>query len=246
MTTIKPLPLEQITDELLHGGSRIAHDDPASLTDLHLRVFAAYDPGFAQSAAERREKAIREKAAAVQPVAAPSSAPATRQKGWLRRWTETVFDFITPVTAAAADGSDFEVAIDRVVASAKAEGVRHEARMLLPVLGFLRAFYAKTKARFEALEKRVAELAPAAGGGGDSVAAAIDQLKKRIDELERRPSVDYKGVWEEKGLYGRGSVVTWAGSCWYAKDASVSRRPGTDPSAWVLMVKRGADGKDAR
>ena len=76
--------------------------------------------------------------------------------------------------------------------------------------------------------------------------AKFAALETRCAALEQRPATDYKGVWSETQTYGRGALVTHAGSMWHAQSASVSRRPGSDSSIWLLAVKRGADGKDAR
>jgi hypothetical protein len=80
--------------------------------------------------------------------------------------------------------------------------------------------------------------------------AALEQrceaLQQRVQELEQRPAVAYKGVWNERELYGAGQFVTFSGSMWIAKTASIGRRPGTDPNGWQLVVKRGADGRDGK
>jgi hypothetical protein len=75
---------------------------------------------------------------------------------------------------------------------------------------------------------------------------AIEELKKRVTELEQRPVVAYKGIWNEHQLYGAGEFVTFSGSMWIAKTACIGRRPGTDPNGWQLVVKRGADGRDGK
>lgn len=59
------------------------------------------------------------------------------------------------------------------------------------------------------------------------------------------PAVIYRGVWEEGRAYERGDQVTWAGSQWTAKDATVERpdERGEGARAWTLSVKRGREGK---
>ena len=58
--------------------------------------------------------------------------------------------------------------------------------------------------------------------------------------------MNYKGVWEP-GAYVAGSIVTHGGSAWIAKTTTGSKpgEPAIESRAWQLMVKRGADGKDA-
>jgi integrin beta 3 len=51
----------------------------------------------------------------------------------------------------------------------------------------------------------------------------------------------HKGIWHE-GQYKRGDVVTWGGSQWLAM-VDTEARPETTKD-WVLVVKRGRDGKD--
>lgn len=75
---------------------------------------------------------------------------------------------------------------------------------------------------------------------------AVEPLRERIKELEVNPPFSYRGIWNATETYGSNSFVTSAGSVWFSKRANTATRPGTDPSAWVLAVKRGADGKDLR
>lgn len=53
----------------------------------------------------------------------------------------------------------------------------------------------------------------------------------------------YRGVWRE-GLFENGDVVTWSGSAWHCQEPTTDK-PGTS-SAWKLMVKEGARGKDGK
>jgi hypothetical protein len=84
----------------------------------------------------------------------------------------------------------------------------------------------------------------------DIFADALEQVTRplvaRIRELEQRPALNYEGVWSEGKVFGRGQTVTHDGSLWLARDASVGRRPGTDPDSWTLIVKRGRDGARGR
>ena len=52
----------------------------------------------------------------------------------------------------------------------------------------------------------------------------------------------HKGIWQP-GAYQRGAVVTWGGSTWLAKADTEKKPEATDD--WVLITKRGRDGKDA-
>ena len=86
---------------------------------------------------------------------------------------------------------------------------------------------------------------------GDGIVEAVKgyveretaDLRKRIADLERRPTLRYVGVWQSGKSYSPGEVVTDAGSMWHCNSATSSARPGTGNSVWTLCCKRG---KDAR
>jgi hypothetical protein len=70
---------------------------------------------------------------------------------------------------------------------------------------------------------------------------------KRLSEIETK-SMLFQGVWESGRPYGAGSVVTRSGSSWHTKRATCGTPGGPEEGDrdWVLMVKKGCDGKDAR
>jgi hypothetical protein len=75
------------------------------------------------------------------------------------------------------------------------------------------------------------------------------RLAKLTEELQAMKSAmpEYKGVWDVQTRYSAGSMVTQAGSVWFARCAvPAGVKPGEDHNAWTLAVKRGRDGKDAR
>ncbi len=65
-------------------------------------------------------------------------------------------------------------------------------------------------------------------------------------ELEAKPNVAYKGVWEAGRDYMNGDAVTKAGSLWICRLNHLSSEPGVDFTGWTLAVKKGRDGKTAR
>ncbi len=72
-----------------------------------------------------------------------------------------------------------------------------------------------------------------------------DGMKKmlaRIETLESRPALEYRGIWKADTKYEHGAIVTHDGSAWHAEVGSTAILPG-DGNCWKLMVKRG---KDAR
>ena len=88
-------------------------------------------------------------------------------------------------------------------------------------------------------------------GIADRLAARIAALEtlnvaKRLELLEQRPTLVYRGVWKAGDAYHPGDNVTYAGSLWVCL-APTAERPGEANSAeksWQLAVKRGADGRD--
>jgi hypothetical protein len=72
----------------------------------------------------------------------------------------------------------------------------------------------------------------------------VADLQARLAEIEKRPGIDYRGVWSERELYAAGCFTTWGGGMWYARSASIGRKPGTGPE-WTLAVKKGADARSA-
>ena len=72
----------------------------------------------------------------------------------------------------------------------------------------------------------------------------IDELTRRIAEIENKPVLRYLGVWEQQRQYNEQNVVTCEGGMWVCRTATRSR-PGSD-STWQLAVKRGRNGKGAK
>lgn len=71
-------------------------------------------------------------------------------------------------------------------------------------------------------------------------------IEARLAEIESRPSMAYRGVWDRGMEYHRGDVCTHQGSSWHCElDAATGLQPG-EGLGWKLMAKRGRDGKDAR
>jgi len=79
----------------------------------------------------------------------------------------------------------------------------------------------------------------------DALEARNNELLSRIAELESRgPGLKYLGTWEQARQYGEGDFATHQGSVWHA-NKTTRARPG-ESADWVLAVKRGGDGRDAR
>jgi hypothetical protein len=86
----------------------------------------------------------------------------------------------------------------------------------------------------------------------DAIAKAInykaDQLLKRIEALEERPTMQYRGVFAAGQTYHPGDFCTWGGSLWACRQTT-TRNPAYDAESakvWTLAVKHGRDGKDVR
>jgi hypothetical protein len=78
--------------------------------------------------------------------------------------------------------------------------------------------------------------------------AAIETMEQRIRDLESKPGLTYRGVWDANTQYNEGDFVTDHGSCFHA-NRSTRDRPGygSDRSKdWTLAVKRGDSAKETR
>src|SRR5262249_30097719 len=72
------------------------------------------------------------------------------------------------------------------------------------------------------------------------IAAATEPLRHEIDALKRKQrEFRYCGVWVERTPYYEGNFCTWDGSLWHCNINGVETKPGKDPVAWTLCVKRG-------
>jgi hypothetical protein len=86
-------------------------------------------------------------------------------------------------------------------------------------------------------------IACAVAGAFGALEARLLTTQSRVAELEAKPTLKYAGTWCEGG-FKAGELVTHAGSCWHANTDTISK-PGTNAD-WTMVVRRGADGKDAR
>ena len=65
----------------------------------------------------------------------------------------------------------------------------------------------------------------------------IEKLMQRIDELEKRPTMKYCGVWDAGLVYLQNDAVTYRGGMWFCH-GTTNEKPGTT-SNWQLCVKSG-------
>jgi BMFP domain-containing protein YqiC len=66
----------------------------------------------------------------------------------------------------------------------------------------------------------------------------LDQLVKRVAELEARPELKYRGPWQDKMSYSAGTFVSFGGSLWHSNENGNTSKPGCDDK-WQLAVKHG-------
>ncbi|MBM2711669.1 hypothetical protein JQK88_10465 [Mesorhizobium caraganae] len=68
-------------------------------------------------------------------------------------------------------------------------------------------------------------------------------IEKRLAELESKPSMAYRGVWDRGVSYRHGDVCTHQGSSWHCElDNAQGLQPG-EGLGWKLMVKKGRDAR---
>lgn len=90
-------------------------------------------------------------------------------------------------------------------------------------------------------------------GIGREVREAIENrcaaLEAKIQRLEaalaEKSPVKYMGTFKSGAIYSAGSLCTHGGSLWHANKMT-REPPGNGMQDWVLCVKSGRDGKDAR
>lgn len=70
----------------------------------------------------------------------------------------------------------------------------------------------------------------------------VNELYKRIKDLEERRMPEYRGIWSEGEDYDESSLVTSGGSLWISSIKSKGVRPG-DGKCWELAAKKGRDGR---
>jgi len=73
---------------------------------------------------------------------------------------------------------------------------------------------------------------------GQTLQKEFAPILQRLDELEKRPELAYRGAWTEGCAYARGSFVSHQGSVWHSNEEHNASRPGIS-DAWTLAVKRG-------
>ena len=66
------------------------------------------------------------------------------------------------------------------------------------------------------------------GCGTDATAEEPGGLLKRIDDLERRPTLAYRGLWQAGASYRAGDACARSGSLWVCRVGGTLERPGLD------------------
>ena len=165
---------------------------------------------------------------------------------------DVVARMVQPITARLA-AQDAELAVLRPLAARldAHEGRWHE--FVTKDLGVLRE-------RVAVVETRAPIPGPPGKDGRDGLSLKDFDLSydghrnmsvtlRNADAAETR-SVKLAGVlvhhnvWTP-GEYEAGDLVTWSGGSWHCSAERTIAKPGESP-VWVLIVKRGRDGKDAR
>ena len=69
------------------------------------------------------------------------------------------------------------------------------------------------------------------------------EIEARLDALEQRPGLKYRGVYSPTEKYVVGDFVSFRGSLWHANLVTTGVQPG-DGQIWRLAVKHGRDAKE--
>jgi hypothetical protein len=78
---------------------------------------------------------------------------------------------------------------------------------------------------------------------GRTMLLSFEDDKQRFEVELKFPVPIYRGVFKEGTEYEAGDMVTWGGSIWHCKEATLSK---PDIGPWQLAVKKGRDGKDSK
>jgi hypothetical protein len=78
---------------------------------------------------------------------------------------------------------------------------------------------------------------------GEALGERAAELDKRMDALEARPVMVFKGIWDVLTEYERGHVVTHDSALWTCLEPCKGGRPGKTPD-WRLIAKSGAGGRN--
>lgn len=109
-----------------------------------------------------------------------------------------------------------------------------------------RALEEAEKGELAQLRKRVVQLERLVGRNGDRIYSSVGKaigktLPKYLDQqLAQRLVLRDAGVWRPDRQYEAGELVSCGGSGWVCK-AQTRERPGADPTAWRLAIKKGRD-----
>jgi hypothetical protein len=71
----------------------------------------------------------------------------------------------------------------------------------------------------------------------------IEDLERRIGELESHPQMRYVGLYQAERIYRAGETVTHDGHMWHCNKTDPGPIPGV---GWTLCVMRGRPGKAGR
>lgn len=75
--------------------------------------------------------------------------------------------------------------------------------------------------------------------------ARIEKLEAELRKERKAKVLPYRGAWKHGEQYEAGEFVSYQGSVWHVEKRNRSR-PGDDPAAYTLAVKRGQAGKGAQ
>lgn len=91
-----------------------------------------------------------------------------------------------------------------------------------------------------ALAKRDAQSDPFNAPVAAAKGLDIESVIKRLNELESRPTLQYKGVFDEVETYRKGDMLTYQGSVWHCEKDHCG---AFDYESFKLAVKKGRDAK---
>ena len=227
--------IEPYGDDVMFGAAQVTaasakwQNDRASVTDHELKMLSSYDRDIANTGWRQREDA-REAAhkadyehaqKKVMGLLTKAATTATRAPARAVRlaWPAVADDLATP-------------------AGFEAWATKHGASAV-PIAVWA-AFVGKAREKRQLLESRITQLENQVGALTARQNGADARLAKHEDTIIGRGvnGVRWGGTYESNHAYASGELCTCDGNLWVAT-AATSVRPGSDPTSWRLVLRRG-------
>lgn len=231
-----------------------AQRDPESLTPDEVSVVREYDKGFDVDAEIRlkRERAAAEAAKATK--AAPAQRAHLTGRHVLTEMQTLLVDQDRGLSESLSKVAEKwpDAPLPMVIFSGILEAMLDSHKQLKKWSDETTEKNVERNSRLDAIEAKLGSepvAVPAAGGRLTGIETRLSAIEARLEGFEKRgPSMNYRGTFDEGTAYTKGDVISWGGSMWYCQKSTYAKPglPDADSRAWVLCVKKGAEGRPGR